>query len=96
MSTDTDEITADDGHFPLLRDRGRPKKGSAKSSVTTFIGRGRDYNLARLDRDRPDLASRVRAGIITANAGAVAAGFRRRARRRKRPSKLGIAETMIG
>ena len=34
--------------------------------------------LARLDRDRPDLAQRVRAKEISANAAAIEAGFRKR------------------
>ena len=36
------------------------------------------YTLARLDRDRPDLAEKVRSGELSANAAAVEAGFRRR------------------
>jgi hypothetical protein len=35
------------------------------------------YWLRRLDRERPDLAGRVRAGELTANAASVAAGWRR-------------------
>jgi hypothetical protein len=40
--------------------------------------RGRDYDLARLRRDRPDLAERVEAGEVSANAAAIEAGFRRK------------------
>lgn len=36
------------------------------------------YVLARLDRDRPDLAIQVREGSKSANAAAIEAGFRRR------------------
>src|SRR5690242_10037898 len=36
------------------------------------------YVLARLDRDRPDLAERVRARELSANAAAVEAGGRKR------------------
>jgi hypothetical protein len=35
------------------------------------------YNLARLKRDRPDLARRVTAGEMSANAAAIEAGFRK-------------------
>jgi hypothetical protein len=38
----------------------------------------RTHWLARLDRDRPDLAARVRAKTMSANAAAVEAGFRKR------------------
>ncbi len=39
-------------------------------------GTGRDYILAPLDRDAPELAQRVRAKEIPANAAAIQAGFR--------------------
>jgi hypothetical protein len=38
-------------------------------------GASSDYTLARLDRDRPELAERVRAGELSANAAAIEAGF---------------------
>ena len=38
-------------------------------------GTSRAYVLARLDRDRPDLAQRVRNGELSANAAAIEAGF---------------------
>jgi hypothetical protein len=96
MHDGTAEIAAQNGAFPILRTRGRPRKGSKKSDVTTFIGRGRDYNLARLARDRPDLAVRVRAGTLSANGAAVLAGFRRKAERKTRRAKLVVVEGMIG
>jgi hypothetical protein len=34
--------------------------------------------LARLDRDNPDLAARVRAGELSANAAAIEAGWRKK------------------
>jgi|SRR5215471_15430364 hypothetical protein len=58
-------------------EKARADQGSDKSDVPTLIGRGRDYDLARLDRDRPDLAARVRAKELSANAAAVEAGFRK-------------------
>jgi hypothetical protein len=36
-----------------------------------------DHWLARLDRDYPDLAARVRAKELSANAAAIEAGFRK-------------------
>jgi hypothetical protein len=41
-------------------------------------GTSRDYTLARLKRDRPDLAELVIGGALSANAAAIEAGFRRR------------------
>jgi len=38
-------------------------------------GTSRAYALARLDRDRPDLAQRVLSGELSANAAAIEAGF---------------------
>lgn len=44
----------------------------------TKRGTSSDYTLARLDRDKPELADRVRAGEISANAAAIEAGFRKK------------------
>lgn len=64
-----------------------PGRGHKTGSATTRFGRGSDYTLARLERDRPDLAERVRADETnppkdrkpyTANAAAIEAGFRRK------------------
>jgi uncharacterized protein (UPF0128 family) len=53
------------------------KERENKDSNTTFdLGRGKDYTLARLDRDHPDLAKQVRAGELSANQAAIEAGFR--------------------
>lgn len=41
-------------------------------------GNSRAYSIARLKRDRPDLADMVIAGELSANAAAVEAGFRKR------------------
>ena len=43
-------------------------------------GHARDYTLARLHRDRPDLAEKVETGELSANAAAIEAGFRKRYR----------------
>ena len=59
---------------------GRPKKGRGKGHNITLSQRGtaRSYSLAKLDRDKPDLAARVRAGELSPHAAMVEAGFRRR------------------
>lgn len=55
--------------FPVvLGKQGRPKKDEEKGSNPIFKKRGRDYDLARLRRDRPDLAAEVDAGDMSANA----------------------------
>jgi hypothetical protein len=59
-------------NMPVMLDQ---NKGS---NTTIELGRGADYTLARLRRDRPDLAERVKAGELSANAAAIQAGFRSR------------------
>jgi hypothetical protein len=58
-----------------------PGRGHKTSSDTTGfespIGRGVEYVVARLKRDRPDLAERVVSGELTANAAARQAGIRK-------------------
>jgi len=68
----------------LLGKHGRPKKGEEKADNVSFsnFGNSRAYILARLDRDRPDLADKVVAGELSANAAAIEAGFK------KKPSPL--------
>lgn len=65
---------------------GKPGPGRGKktgSNITRFKrGTKRDYTLARLHRDRPDLAQRVEAGELSANAAAIEAGFRKKPVRR--------------
>jgi hypothetical protein len=53
------------------------KSRDITSSVTTStpIGRGADYHIAGLRRDRPDLMRWVESGELTAHAAAVKAGF---------------------
>lgn len=63
-----------------LGKRGRPKKGKEKVGNTNISkgGSTRAYILARLDRDgHAELAARVRAGEMSANAAAIAAGYRK-------------------
>ena len=47
-------------------------------NVMSSQGNAATYTLARLKRDHPDLAVRVVAGELTANAAAIQAGFRRK------------------
>lgn len=55
---------------------GRPKAGEQSGHIVTRKGNARSYALARLQRERPDLAERVDAGELTPHAAAVQAGFR--------------------
>ncbi len=48
-----------------------------KVDLTKF-GNSAAYTLARLDRDAPELAERVRKGELSANAAAIEAGFRKK------------------
>ena len=56
----------------------KSEKAKDQDRNPTLIGRGRDYDIARLERDRPDLAARVRANELSANAAAIEAGFRKK------------------
>jgi hypothetical protein len=55
---------------PTCKPRRKPQAASHKHGT-------RAYWLARLDRDRPDLARLVRAGTISANMAAIRAGWRK-------------------
>lgn len=59
----------------------RSEKVRDQGSNITLKDRGTTsaYTLARLDRDRPDLALQVREGSKSANSAAIEAGFRNRA-----------------
>lgn len=62
-----------------LRTVGRPTGDEKGNNVTISPKRrGNDssYTVARLERDRPDLAAKVEAGDLSANAAAIEAGFR--------------------
>jgi hypothetical protein len=100
MHGDSDEISAENGAFPILRARGRPRKHGQQNDASRFL-KPYQYNtkahwIARLDRNHPDLARLVRAGTLTANAAAVQAGFRRRAQRKALRAKLAAVEALIG
>jgi hypothetical protein len=73
-----------DAKTPDLKSAHRPKKGNITENDVTLSRRGNDpaYALARLRKDRPDIHARVLAGELTAHAGMIEAGFRK-----KRPSR---------
>jgi hypothetical protein len=63
--------------------KGRPGPGRGNKTGDTITrlserGTSRTYRLTHLKRDRPDLAQRVIAGDLSANAAAIAAEFRSR------------------
>ncbi len=63
-----------------------PGRGKKTGDNITRLKRGTShaYTVARLDRDRPDLAARVHAGELSANAAAIEAGFK------KKPTPLDV------
>jgi len=79
------ESSTYDLRLPPLMNRqeaGRRRWGGRRtvdiSTPSAQGGNSRDYTLARLKRDRPDLAEKVIAGQMSANAAAIEAGFRSR------------------
>jgi hypothetical protein len=58
-------------------DRRSEQARENQGSNPTLKKRGRDYDLARLQRDRPELFQCVLAGELSANAAAIEAGFRK-------------------
>jgi hypothetical protein len=86
------KITEDEGRRIILHGHGGDRRSEKtrfqsdnQDDVITLKERGtsRAYVLARLDRDRPDLAAKVRAKTISANAAAIEAGFWKKVERRK-------------
>jgi hypothetical protein len=65
-----------DADVPAARPVGRPDSAS-NDGATNIKANSAEYVVARLKRDRPDLAARVVAGEITANAAAKQAGIRK-------------------
>lgn len=61
---------------PPAAKQGRPKANESNTHISSK--RDASAALARLKRDRPDLAAKVIAGEMTAHAAAVEAGFRKR------------------
>jgi hypothetical protein len=56
--------------------RGRPMS-DRHNNIMSIQGTAREYTIARLKKERPDLADRVIAGELSANAAAIEAGFRK-------------------
>jgi hypothetical protein len=76
MSTENDEKAAQDGGFPVLGKRGRPRTGNEKRHNVTFLRRGnaRSYIIARLRRDgHVALAEQVLAHKMSARRAAALA-----------------------
>jgi hypothetical protein len=59
-------------------------------------GTARAYTMARLDRDWPDLAARVRAGELSAHAAAIEAGFHKPATAGTRSAILQLTDRLDG
>lgn len=79
------------GQAVALGKRGRPKKGEGKLRNTNFKSGSdtRAYILARLERDGHDeLATKVRAGELSANAAAIVIGYRKASTPLERVFKL--------
>jgi hypothetical protein len=68
------------GGQPGNRNAAKDKPENEGDNVTSVSDRGNSatYTIRRLKRDRPDLADRVVAGEMSANAAAIEAGFRRK------------------
>jgi hypothetical protein len=76
-------IRGEVGAAPEHVGRGHPNRSD---NVTPNRGNNPTYTLKRLKRDRPDLADKVIAGEMSANAAALAAGFRKKLTRFDRVS----------
>jgi len=70
-------IKAEIGPVATHREIGNGR-GNNITSTTVRRGTGSLYTLKRLKRDAPELAARVAAGELSANAAAIEAGFRRK------------------
>lgn len=69
-----------DAEIGALAEHGANQHVGGGDNVTSSEARGNNpvYTLRRLKRDRPDLALRVIAGEMSANAAAIEAGFRKK------------------
>ena len=80
-----------DAETPSLKDVGHPGSNSNTQKNDISFGTSAAYAIAKLRKDRPDIHRRVLDGELTANAGMIEAGFRK-----KRPSqKLSIVDRML-
>jgi len=78
-----EKLVADDAEALALYRQEMKEQGARndlRSNPTEVIrnDRGKAYMLDRLQRERPDLFERVKAGELSANAAAIAAGFRKK------------------
>ena len=92
------KITEDEGRRIVLHghggDRGNQytggkRQGGDNEKVTTLAPNEKNakpHILARLDQKRPDLAAKVRAGELSANAAAIEAKFRKKPPNRRKPA----------
>jgi len=71
-------LAALDGMLPAQGKHGGKRAKDGQVGNTNLTGSTRTYSLARLKRDRPDLAALVIAGKMSAHAAAIEAGFRGR------------------
>ena len=71
------ELAASEEVVALPQHGGDRSKGEQGDNVTLLRGNNPTYALKRLKRDRPDLAAKVIAGELSANAAAIQAGFRK-------------------
>jgi hypothetical protein len=92
---DVEAERAIDGATQPLNKNGTNQHAGDRNPIPS-TGRGRDYDIARLKRDAPELAEMVINGELSANAAAIEAGFRKRAtpldQLRKAWSKAGADE----
>ena len=75
---DPDRSVGFDEAVVLGQHGGKRQKGQGNNVTLTQRGNAPDYTLARLHRDHPALAERVKEGELSANAAAIEAGFRKR------------------
>jgi hypothetical protein len=78
--------------LPMFREAmkgqaGRPKTGSNPTLLEK--DRGKAYTLTRLQKDNPEIYEEVKAGKLTANAGAIKAGWR------KTPTPMEIIQRLL-
>jgi hypothetical protein len=68
---------------------GDRKSDHYQGDNVTLMERGNSnaYTLARLARDHPDIAKRIRSGAISANRGAIEAGYRKKPTPTLRPKE---------
>jgi hypothetical protein len=78
---------------PAKKPARQPKAAEPEEAATKPQAGSRAYYLDRLDRSRPDLAARVRAGELSANAAAIEAGLRKAKPKAVRTAKAQIAAT---